>query len=127
MVVVGGPIGTDDYIAEFISKEVERKQKVLPYVLAFASTQRPPSTDSNFDLANTPHHHSQHESNLTSRAEWSVQKGYDETWLHDDDSMDGHFPSSSSSSSSSPSPFSTTTTTTSMQSMAATAGERAVV
>ena len=39
MVVVGGPIGTDDYIAEFISKEVERKQKVLPYVLAFASTQ----------------------------------------------------------------------------------------
>ena len=47
-------------------------------------------------------------------------------WLHDDGSMDGHFPSSSSSSSS-PSPFSTTTTTTSMQSMAATAGERAVV
>ena len=53
-------------------------------------SERPPSTDSNPDLANTPHHHSQHESNLTSRAEWSVQKGYDETWLHDDDSMDGH-------------------------------------
>ena len=48
-------------------------------------SERPPSTDSNPDLANTPHHHSQHESNLTSRAEWSVPNGLAGTGPPDDD------------------------------------------